>query len=50
MLKKSTNKKADSFFKSESVFFLVKVIKKTKNGYYKFYTEKWADKLANIER
>lgn len=26
------------------------VIKKTKNGYYKFYTEKWADKLANIER
>ena len=26
------------------------VIKSTKNGYYKFYTERWADKLANIER
>ena len=22
----------------------------TKNGYYKFYTERWADKLGNIER
>ena len=26
------------------------VIKPTKNGYYKFYTESWADKLAGIER
>ena len=26
------------------------VIKRTKNGYYRFYTEKWADKLAGIER
>ena len=26
------------------------VIKETKNGYYKFYTEKWCDKLAGIER
>jgi len=26
------------------------VIKPTKNGYYKFYTEKWADKLAGIDR
>lgn len=26
------------------------VIKPSKNGYYKFYTEKWADKLANIKR
>ena len=26
------------------------VIKPTTNGYYKFYTEKWADKLANIIR
>ena len=26
------------------------VIPSTKNGYYKFYTEKWADKLANIVR
>lgn len=26
------------------------VIKKTKNGYYKFYTEKWADHLVNIKR
>lgn len=26
------------------------VIKYTKNGYYKFYTEKWADKLAGIVR
>lgn len=26
------------------------VIKPTKNGYYRFYTEKWADKLADIKR
>lgn len=26
------------------------VIKPTKNGYYKFWTEKWADKLAGITR
>jgi hypothetical protein len=26
------------------------IIKYTKNGYYKFYTEKWADKLSNITR
>lgn len=26
------------------------IIKKTKNGYYKFYTEKWADKLGNVKR
>lgn len=26
------------------------IIKPTKNGYYKFYTEKWADRLAGIER
>ena len=26
------------------------LIKETHNGYYKFYTEKWADKLANIKR
>ena len=27
-----------------------KVIKPTANGYYKFYTEKWADKLGNVQR
>lgn len=27
-----------------------RVIKETKNGYYRFYTEKWADKIANVER
>lgn len=27
-----------------------KVIKKTTNGYYKFYTEKWADKLGGVKR
>ena len=27
-----------------------KVIKPTLNGYYKFYTEKWADKLGNVQR
>ena len=27
-----------------------KVIKPTTNGYYKFYTEKWADKLGNVQR
>lgn len=26
------------------------IIKPTKNGYYKFYTEKWADSLAGIKR
>ena len=26
------------------------VIPYTKNGYYRFYTEKWADKLAEIKR
>lgn len=26
------------------------VIKYTKNGYYKFYTEKWADKLGGVIR
>ena len=26
------------------------VIKVTTNGYYKFYTEKWADKLAGVKR
>jgi hypothetical protein len=25
-------------------------IRKTHNGYYRFYTEKWADKLGNIQR
>lgn len=27
-----------------------KLIPYTKNGYYKFYTEKWADKLGQVER
>lgn len=27
-----------------------KVIKPTTNGYYNFYTEKWADKLGNVQR
>ena len=26
------------------------IIKPTTNGYYKFYTEKWADKLGNVQR
>lgn len=26
------------------------VIKYTRNGYYRFYTEKWADKLGNVKR
>lgn len=26
------------------------IIKETPNGYYKFYTEKWADKLGNVVR
>ena len=26
------------------------IIPKTHNGYYRFYTEKWADKLVNIKR
>lgn len=26
------------------------VIKETKNGYYTFYTEKWADKLGGVKR
>lgn len=27
-----------------------RIINKTPNGYYKFYTEKWADKLGDIKR
>jgi hypothetical protein len=27
-----------------------KLFPATTNGYYKFYTEKWADKLAGIKR
>lgn len=27
-----------------------KLVPETKNGYYKFYTEKWADKLGQVER
>jgi hypothetical protein len=27
-----------------------KLFPATPNGYYKFYTEKWADKLAGIKR
>lgn len=26
------------------------IIKKSHNGYYKFFTEKWADRLGNVER
>lgn len=26
------------------------IIKPTKNGYYKFYTEKWADSIADVKR
>lgn len=26
------------------------IIKSTKNGYYKFFTEKWADKLGGVVR
>lgn len=26
------------------------IIKPTKNGYYKFYTEAWADKLGKVDR
>lgn len=26
------------------------VVRKTTNGYYKFYTEKWADKLGGVKR
>ena len=26
------------------------VVKSTKNGYYKFYTESWADKLGGVKR
>lgn len=26
------------------------IIKETKNGYYRFYTERWADKLGNVNR
>lgn len=26
------------------------IVKPTKNGYYKLYTEKWADKLGGVER
>ena len=31
-------------------FIYGRYIPRTKNGYYKFYTEKWADKLGNIIR
>lgn len=27
-----------------------KLAPETKNGYYKFYTERWADKLGQVER
>lgn len=27
-----------------------KVVKPTTNGYYRFFTEKWADRLGNVER
>lgn len=27
-----------------------KLVPETENGYYKFYTEKWADKLGQVER
>lgn len=27
-----------------------KLVPETKNGYYKFYTERWADKLGQVER
>ena len=27
-----------------------RIIKESKNGYYKFYTERWCDTLAGIER
>lgn len=26
------------------------IIKPTKNGYYRFYTEKWADSIADVKR
>lgn len=26
------------------------IVKPTKNGYYKLYTEKWADKIGGVER
>ena len=26
------------------------IVKPTKNGYYKFYTEKWADTIAGVKR
>ena len=26
------------------------VVKSTKNGYYRWYTEKWADRLGGVER
>lgn len=26
------------------------IIKPSTNGYYKFYTERWADRLGNVER
>ena len=26
------------------------IVKRTTNGYYKFWTEKWADKIAGVER
>lgn len=27
-----------------------RVVKSTKNGYYRWYTEKWADRLGGVER
>ena len=27
-----------------------RVVKSTRNGYYKWYTEKWADRLGGVER
>lgn len=26
------------------------IVKESKNGYYRFYTEKWADKLGGVKR
>lgn len=31
-------------------FLYGRIIKETHNGYYKFYTEKWADKLGSVIR
>lgn len=32
------------------ILYDLTVIPYTKNGYYKFYTEKWADRLAGVKR